>query len=111
VQNDIQAVVTACHLQNKLVKVIIETCFLNEEEIKLICKICADCEADFVKTSTGYGVEGATVDVVKIMRKCLPAKIKIKASGGIKTKSFAEDLIAAGANRIGTSAGVDIIQA
>jgi len=111
VQNDIQAVVTACHLQNKLVKVIIESCFLNEEEIKLICKICADCEADFVKTSTGYGVEGATVDVVKIMRKCLPAKIKIKASGGIKTKSFAEDLIAAGANRIGTSAGVDIIQA
>ena len=58
VQNDIQSVVTACHLQNKICKVIIETCYLNEDEIKLACKICADCEADYVKTSTGYGTEG-----------------------------------------------------
>jgi deoxyribose-phosphate aldolase len=111
VQNDIQAVVTACHLQNKLVKVIIETCYLNEEEIKLLCKICADCEADFVKTSTGFGSEGATVEAVKIMRKCLPAKIKIKAAGGIKSKAFAEELIAAGATRIGSSASIELVQA
>lgn len=110
VQNDIQSVVTACHLQNKLVKVIIETGYLNDDEIKLLCKICADCEADFVKTSTGFGVEGASIETVKLMRKCLPAKIKIKASGGIKTKEFADDLIAAGANRIGTSAGIDLVQ-
>jgi deoxyribose-phosphate aldolase len=111
VQNDIQAVVTACHLQNKLVKVIIETCYLNEEEIKLLCKICADCEADFVKTSTGFGPEGASVEAVKIMRKCLPTKIKIKAAGGIKSKAFAEELIAAGATRIGSSASIELVQA
>jgi deoxyribose-phosphate aldolase len=111
VQNDIQAVVTACHLQNKLVKVIIETCYLNEEEIKLLCKICADCEADFVKTSTGFGPEGASVEAVKIMRKCLPTKIKIKAAGCIKSKAFAEELIAAGANRIGSSASIELVQA
>jgi deoxyribose-phosphate aldolase len=110
VQNDIQAVITACHLQNKLVKIIIETCYLNEEEIKLICKICADCEADFVKTSTGFGPEGATLDAVKIMRKSLPAKIKIKAAGGIKTSKFAEELIEAGAARIGTSASLTLVQ-
>ena len=111
VQNDIQAVVTACHLQNKLVKVIIETCYLNEEEIKLLCKICADCEADFVKTSTGFGPEGASVEAMKIMRKCLPTKIKIKAAGGIKSKAFAEELIAAGATRIGSSASIELVQA
>jgi deoxyribose-phosphate aldolase len=110
VQNDIQAVITACHLQNKHAKVIIETCYLNEEEIKTICKICADCEADFVKTSTGYGTAGATVEAVKSMRKYLPAKIQIKAAGGIRTREFADELIAAGANRIGTSLGVELLE-
>ncbi|MDZ4666518.1 MAG: deoxyribose-phosphate aldolase [bacterium] len=110
VQNDMQSVITACHLQNKLAKVIIETCYLSEDEIKIICKICADCEADFVKTSTGYGPEGATVEAVKLIRKNLPAKIQIKAAGGIRTKEFAEELVAAGANRIGTSAGVELVQ-
>ena len=109
VQNDIQAVITACHLQNKHAKVIIETCYLTEEEIKTICKICADCEADFVKTSTGYGPEGATVEAVKSMRKYLPTKIQIKAAGGIRTRAFADELIAAGANRIGTSVGVELL--
>jgi deoxyribose-phosphate aldolase len=109
VQNDIQAVITACHLQNKHAKVIIETCYLTEEEIRTICKICADCEADFVKTSTGYGTEGATVEAVKSMRKYLPAKIQIKAAGGIRTRAFADELIAAGANRIGTSVGVELL--
>jgi deoxyribose-phosphate aldolase len=94
-----------------LVKVIIETCYLNEEEIRLLCKICADCEADFVKTSTGFGPEGASVEAVKIMRKCLPTKIKIKAAGGIKSKAFAEELIAAGAYRIGSSASIELVQA
>ncbi len=106
VQNDVQSVVTACHLQNRKVKVIIETAYLNAEEIKVLCKICTDCEVDFVKTSTGFAPEGATVEKVKIMRKNLPQKIKIKASGGIKEKAFALALIEAGASRIGTSSGV-----
>ncbi|MCG9880344.1 MAG: deoxyribose-phosphate aldolase [Bacteroidia bacterium] len=110
VQNDIQAVVTACHLQNKQVKVIIETCYMSEDEIKTLCKICSDCEADFVKTSTGYGTEGATVEAVKWMRKNLSSKTKIKAAGGIKTREFAEELIAAGADRIGSSASIQLVQ-
>lgn len=110
VQNDIQSVATACHLQNRQVKVIIETALLNEDEIRLACKLCADAEADFVKTSTGFSTSGATVEAVSIMRAALPAKIKIKAAGGIRDLEFARKLIAAGANRIGTSAGVKLVQ-
>lgn len=110
VQNDVQSVVTACHLQNRKVKVIIETAYLQAEDIKVICKICADCEVDFVKTSTGFAPEGATVEKVKLMRKYLPQKIQIKASGGIKTAAFAKELIEAGANRIGTSSGIKMME-
>lgn len=109
VQNDIQSVVTVCHLQNKKVKVIIETAYLNEEEITRICKICADCEVDFVKTSTGYANEGASVENVKLMRQILPPKIKIKAAGGIKTRKQAIDLLNAGADIIGCSASINLI--
>lgn len=109
VQNDIQSVTTACHLQNKQVKVIIETAYLNEEEIIQACKICANCEADFVKTSTGFASSGATVEAVELMRKTLPAKVKIKAAGGIRDAAFAEKLIAAGADRIGASASVKMV--
>ena len=109
VQNDIQSVTTACHLQNKHVKVIIETAYLNENEIIQACKICANCEADFVKTSTGFAGIGATIEAVEIMRKTLPTKVKIKAAGGIKDAVFAEKLILAGADRIGTSSGVKML--
>jgi deoxyribose-phosphate aldolase len=111
VQNDIQAVTTACHLQNKLVKVIIETDYLSDAEIAKACTICIDCEVDFVKTSTGYTDKGATVHTVKLMREILPAKIKIKASGGIKDAEMACELIKAGAIRIGTSSSLTIINA
>ena len=107
--NDVSSVVTACHLQNKVVKVIIETAYLSNEEIIDICKICTECGVDFVKTSTGYAPSGATVEAVKLIRETLPAKIKIKASGGIKDPQFALELIQAGAERIGTSAGIELI--
>jgi deoxyribose-phosphate aldolase len=109
VQNDIQAVTTACHLQNKQIKVIIETAYLNDEEIDKACRICIDCEVDFVKTSTGHAGEGASVEATKLIRGILPPKMKIKASGGIKDASFAHELILAGANRIGTSSSLTII--
>ena len=109
VQNDIQSVTTACHLQNKQVKVIIETAFLSEEEIIQACKICTNCEADFVKTSTGFASSGATIEAVELMRKTLPPKVKIKAAGGIRDAAFAEKLIAAGADRIGASASVKMV--
>lgn len=111
VQNDIQAVTTACHLQNKIVKVIIETAYLNNEEIEKACRICKDCEVDFVKTSTGFAPTGATVEAVELMRKILPAKIKIKAAGGIRDAVFADELIKAGASRIGASASLKLIGA
>jgi deoxyribose-phosphate aldolase len=111
VQNDIQAVTTACHLQNKVVKVIIETAYLSNEEIERACRICKDCEVDFVKTSTGFAATGATVEAVELMRKTLPAKIRIKAAGGIRDAAFAQQLIDAGASRIGASASLDLIHA
>jgi len=109
VQNDIQAVTTACHLQNKQVKVIIETAYLSTEEIEKACHICTDCEADYVKTSTGFAGSGASIEHIKLMRSLLPPKIKIKASGGIKDFGFAAELLQAGAARIGTSHSLHII--
>lgn len=110
VQNDIQSVVTVCHLQNKKIKVIIETAYLTDDEIRSACKICADCEVDFVKTSTGYADKGAEIKSVKLIRENLPAKIKIKAAGGIKTKKQAIDLILAGADIIGSSNSIKLIE-
>ncbi|MBP9186424.1 MAG: deoxyribose-phosphate aldolase [Bacteroidia bacterium] len=109
VLNDLQAVIMACHLQNKIAKVIIETALLTKEEIEKACRICADCEADFVKTSTGYAASGAKVEDVELMRKILPAKIKIKAAGGIRDTETALAMIKAGATRLGTSASLAII--
>ena len=97
------------HDHQKLLKVIIETSYLSDAEIVQACKICADAGADFVKTSTGFATAGATVEHISLMRKALPAQVGIKASGGIKTLKSAEDLIRAGAHRIGTSSGVSIV--
>ncbi len=109
VLNDIQAVTTACHLQNKVVKVIIETAYLSNQEIEKACRLCMDCEVDFVKTSTGFASTGASVEAVELMRKTLPVKIKIKAAGGIKDIVFAEKLINAGAVRLGTSSSLNLV--
>jgi deoxyribose-phosphate aldolase len=109
VQNDIQSVVTVCHLQNKKVKVIIETAYLTDEEIIKACKICADCEVDFVKTSSGYASLGAETRTVKLMRANLPAKIKIKAAGGIKTNEQALEFLDAGADILGCSNSLKIM--
>jgi deoxyribose-phosphate aldolase len=110
VQNDIQSVVTVCHLQNKKIKVIIETAYLSEDEIKFACKICANCEVDFVKTSTGYADKGAEIKNIKLIRDTLPLKIKIKAAGGIKTKKQAIDFINAGADVLGSSNSLKLIE-
>lgn len=98
------------HDQQKLLKVIIETAYLSIAEIEQACKICADAGADFVKTSTGFAPKGATVEHITLMKNKLPAQVGIKASGGIKTLAFAEALLQAGADRIGTSSGVSIVQ-
>lgn len=90
-------------------KVIIEISELNKNEVIRICEICMDAKADFVKTSTGYSKSGATLTAVKIIKKTVRDHIKIKASGGIRDYDTAIKYIEAGADRIGTSAGVNIL--
>ncbi len=97
------------HDHQKLVKVIIETAYLSETELEQACKLCADAGADFVKTSTGFAPSGAKVEDVKRMREFLPHNVGIKASGGIKTLEQTLALIKAGADRIGTSSGITIL--
>ena len=93
------------HDYQKVLKVIIETAYLNADEIVEACKLCVDAGADFVKTSTGFASSGAKVEDIKLMKKSIPNNVGIKASGGIKTKVQAVELIEAGADRIGTSSG------
>lgn len=98
------------HASGCILKVIIETAYLSKPEIEKACKICADAGADFVKTSTGFASEGATLANIELMRSVLPNSVGIKASGGIKTYDQAKALISAGADRIGTSSGISIVK-
>jgi deoxyribose-phosphate aldolase len=98
-----------CHDHEKILKVIIETAYLTDQEIIQACKICSEAGVDYVKTSTGFAPEGAREDHIRLMRENLPSSVGIKASGGIKTYETAVKLIAAGADRIGTSSGVEIV--
>ncbi|MDN3687590.1 deoxyribose-phosphate aldolase [Cyclobacterium jeungdonense] len=97
------------HDDEKLLKVIVETAYLNSEELEQACVICRDAGADYVKTSTGYAPKGAEVGTILEMRRLLPSQIGIKASGGIKTLEQALEMIDAGADRIGTSSGDQIM--
>ena len=92
-----------------VLKVILETCYLSEDEIDKACKLCLKGGADFVKTSTGFGPEGATLKAVQFMKASVGEKAKIKASGGIRDKDTALAYIKAGASRIGTSSGVKMM--
>ncbi|RKD24668.1 deoxyribose-phosphate aldolase [Ammoniphilus oxalaticus] len=108
VKKDIQAVVEAAE-QKAIVKVILETGLLSETELKQACQLAARAGADLVKTSTGFGTGGATLSAVRLMKETVGAKIGVKASGGIRDYETAAAMIAAGATRIGTSAGVTIV--
>ncbi len=93
----------------KILKVIIETSLLTDEEKVLACKIASSAGADFVKTSTGFSGGGATIEDVKLMRQSILPAMQVKASGGIRTREFALQLIASGATRLGTSSGAQLI--
>lgn len=108
VLKDIEAVVNAS--KGFPVKVIIETSLLNDEEKKRACQLSLDAGAHFVKTSTGFGGGGATVDDILLMKKVVGESALVKASGGIKNLEQARALISAGASRLGTSSGVAIVQ-
>lgn len=110
VEADIKAVADAVHAEGKLLKVIIECVLLTDEEKVRACKLSAAAGADFVKTSTGFAGGGATVHDVALMRKTVGDKLQVKAAGGIHTYADAKALIAAGADRLGASAGVTIMK-
>jgi deoxyribose-phosphate aldolase len=109
VAKDIHGVVETAHESGALVKVIIETCLLTKEEKVIACLLSKTAHADFVKTSTGFSTGGATEEDVALMRKVVGDEIGVKASAGIRSREDAEKMIAAGANRLGTSSGMKII--
>ena len=108
VKKDIESVVETSG--DKVVKVIIETCYLTDEEKVLACKIAKEAGADFVKTSTGFGSGGATIEDIELMRKTVGKNMGVKASGGIHNLKEAKAMIKAGATRIGASSGVEIVE-
>ena len=97
-------------IDGHILKVIIETCYLKEEEIKKMTEICNETFVNFIKTSTGFGTRGASVEDLKIINKYKNDLLEIKASGGIKNLQDAEDMINNGATRLGTSSGVEIMK-
>ncbi len=107
---DIQAVVRTAHRHKAIVKVILEMALLNPNEKILACLLCKAAGADFVKTSTGFASSGATVEDVRLMRRVVGGLMGVKAAGGVHTLAEALAMIEAGATRIGSSSGVQIVQ-
>lgn len=108
VRDDVKAVVEAA--DGHCVKVILETCLLTKEEIVKACELCIEAGATFVKTSTGFSTRGATVEDVKLMKETVKDKCLVKAAGGVRCRADLDNMIEAGADRIGTSAGVALMQ-
>lgn len=107
VEDEISAIKKA--IGNTVLKVIIETCYLTDDEKRVACKAALNAGADFVKTSTGFGTGGATLEDVKLMKEVVGTRMQIKASGGIKDRKTAMEYIELGVSRLGTSAGIDLI--
>lgn len=109
VKGELAQLAQLCHQANALLKVILETAYLDEAEIERACALAQDAGADYVKTSTGFAPAGATVAHVALMRRSVSASVGVKASGGIKTLAQAQAMVAAGADRLGTSSGMHIM--
>ncbi len=111
VMDDLQAVVDAAGMGGALVKVILECALLTDDEKRRAARMCVEAGAAFVKTSTGFASGGATVEDVRLLRAVVGPEMGVKAAGGIRTMQDARAMIEAGANRIGTSAGVALVEA
>ena len=109
VAKDIEAVVEIAHMGKALVKVIFENCFLTDEHKERLCRICAEEGADYVKTSTGYGSAGATDDDLRLMRRCSPPHVKVKAAGGVRNFDRLLAVRALGVSRVGATATKTIL--
>jgi deoxyribose-phosphate aldolase len=110
VERDMATVARASHTGGAILKVIIEAALLTDEEKVIACQLAKAAGADYVKTSTGFGPGGATVNDVALMRRAVGPAMGIKAAGGIKSYDDAKAMVAAGATRIGASAGIKIVQ-
>lgn len=110
VESDIRGVVEVCHARCAILKVILENAFLSDQEKISACRSAKQAGADFVKTSTGFAPSGATVADVRLMRETVGPEMGVKAAGGIRTLADALSMLHAGANRLGTSAGVAILR-
>ena len=108
VENEIRLIKEA--IGDNVLKVIIETCYLTDEEKVKACELSLAAKADFVKTSTGFGTDGATYEDVKLMKSVVGDNAKVKASGGVRDKETAQKYIDLGAERLGTSSGIDIVK-
>lgn len=110
VEEEMRRIVETCHRCDITCKVIFENCYLTDEEKLKMCEIALKVGPDYIKTSTGFGTSGATLEDVRLMKKAVGDKIKVKAAGGIRTLDDALAYVEAGAERIGTSAGAKIIE-
>ena len=107
VEKEIEEIKKACG--DKILKVIIETCYLTDEEKVELCKCVTNAKADFIKTSTGFGTAGANIEDIMLFKQNIGKNVKIKAAGGVKTKSDLEMFLNAGCERIGTSSAVKLL--
>lgn len=111
IKMEMEGIVKVCRENNVISKVIFENCYLTNEEKEMLCKIALEVKPDFIKTSTGFGTGGATLEDVKLMKSIVKDEVKVKAAGGIRNLDDVLKMIDAGAQRIGTSSGVDILKA
>ncbi|MBN2470979.1 MAG: deoxyribose-phosphate aldolase [Anaerolineae bacterium] len=111
VRREIAELAALCRSAGVISKVILETCYLSDPEKVQVCAICREAGVDFVKTSTGFGPAGAAVEDVRLMRKAVGPELGVKAAGGIRDLPAALALLAAGATRLGTSSGVQLVEA
>ena len=109
VREDIRVVVEAAHAAGQKVKVIFENCYLNDDQKVRLCEICGEIGADWVKTSTGYGTGGATIEDLKLMRKHAPAAVQVKAAGGVRDMDKLLEVRAIGVTRVGASRTRDML--
>lgn len=110
IQEEMQKIKDICAKNKVICKVILETCYLTEEEIVKVCQIAKEVRPDFVKTSTGFGTNGATPEHVRLMKETVGDGVAVKAAGGMRDLDSALAMVEAGATRLGTSAGITIIE-
>lgn len=110
IREEMRQIVAECRKANVISKVIFENCYLTQEEKEILCKIALEVKPDFIKTSTGFGTGGATLDDVKLMKSIVGDAVKVKAAGGVQDLETCMAMVEAGAERIGTSAAVKITE-